>query len=185
MKVRVMSGNDRAGLTRVREPSPWTWGGCISYQFWDLLISHPASIPSRIFFSTKFYLPSFHVFILFNSIIMEKEINEHNEEGHQTTADDLQKSVTVDTIHNDEAMKVLAAYSGDQEWTPKEEKKLLRKIDRRLLSILCVTYGLQYYDKAMLSQAVSFPFPSPTKLLADQALLYRPFLVYARTSILK
>lgn len=68
--------------------------------------------------------------------------------------EDLQKSVTVDTLHGDEAVKVLAAYAGDQEWSAMEEKRLVRKIDRRLLSILCITYGLQYYDKAMLSQAV-------------------------------
>lgn len=61
----------------------------------------------------------------------------------------------VDTIHNDEAVKVLDAYDGDQSWTDAEEKKLCRKIDWRLMPVLCGTYGLQYYDKAMLSQAVS------------------------------
>ena len=69
--------------------------------------------------------------------------------------EDLKKTVTIDTLHNDEAVKVLASYAGDLEWSALEEKKLVRKIDRRLLSILCITYGLQYYDKAMLSQAVS------------------------------
>lgn len=54
----------------------------------------------------------------------------------------LRKTITIDTIHNDEAMKVLANYDGDEEWTELEEKKLVRKIDRRLLSILCLTYGL-------------------------------------------
>jgi hypothetical protein len=68
--------------------------------------------------------------------------------------EDIKKTITVDTLHNDEALKVLAAYQGDETWTEEEEKKLTRKIDRRLLSILCITYGLQYYDKAMLSQAV-------------------------------
>jgi hypothetical protein len=70
--------------------------------------------------------------------------------------EDLQKTITVDTLHNDEALKVLANYQGDETWTAEEEKKLTRKIDRRLLSILCITYGLQYYDKAMLSQAVRY-----------------------------
>ena len=68
--------------------------------------------------------------------------------------EELKKTITVDTLHNDEALKVLAAYQGEETWTEEEEKKLTRKIDRRLLSILCITYGLQYYDKAMLSQAV-------------------------------
>jgi hypothetical protein len=85
----------------------------------------------------------------------EKTDIHHQETAAAGSNDDLQKSTTVDTVHNDEAVKVLAHYSGDQTWTELEEKKLRRKIDRRLLSILCITYGLQYYDKAMLSQAVS------------------------------
>ena len=61
----------------------------------------------------------------------------------------------VDTVHTDEAMKVLAAYTGEQTWTEEEEKKLRRKIDWRLMPVMCLTYTLQYYDKAMISQAVS------------------------------
>jgi MFS family permease len=84
---------------------------------------------------------------------IEKETAEHptNEQ-----VEDLQKSLTVDTVHNDEGVKVLQAYHGDLTWTEQEEKKLLKKIDRRLLSIVVTTYGLQYYDKAMLSQAALF-----------------------------
>jgi hypothetical protein len=83
-----------------------------------------------------------------------------------TTLEDLENSKTiVDTVHNDEALKVLAQYAGDTSWTEQEEKKLRHKIDRRLLSILCITYGLQYYDKAMLGQAV------PTHPSADQEFL--------------
>lgn len=63
--------------------------------------------------------------------------------------------IVIDTLHQDEAMKVLSTYTGDQTWTSKEEKSLRRKIDLRLMPILCATYGIQYYDKAMLSQAVS------------------------------
>ena len=79
-------------------------------------------------------------------------------EGEKSTAEqleELKKSTTLDTIHHDEALKVLANYQGDQEWTADEEKRLVRKIDWRLLTMLFLTYGLQYYDKAMLSQAVS------------------------------
>ena len=47
--------------------------------------------------------------------------------------------VQVDTVHNDEAIKVLAHYSGDSEWEEKEEKKLARKIDWRLMPVLCAT----------------------------------------------
>jgi hypothetical protein len=81
---------------------------------------------------------------------MEKEGISHVEAGSP-----VETPKEIDTVHNDEALKVLNAYHGDQTWTEKEEKKLLHKIDRRLLVILCCTYGLQYYDKAMLSQAVS------------------------------
>lgn len=67
---------------------------------------------------------------------------------------EMEKAATVDTVHHDEAIKVLANYNGDGTWTEEEEKKLLRRIDWCLMPILCVTYGLQYYDKAMFSQAV-------------------------------
>ncbi|KAF1808941.1 MFS general substrate transporter [Eremomyces bilateralis CBS 781.70] len=79
----------------------------------------------------------------------------HDAEAPQVV-EDLHKTMTVDTIHGDEAMKVLAAYRGEETWTEQEEKSLRRKIDLKLMSILCMTYGLQYYDKAMLSQAALF-----------------------------
>jgi hypothetical protein len=85
----------------------------------------------------------------------KNDITTHHENSSDIVNEDLQKISTVDTLHNDEAVRVLAHYTGDQSWTELEEKKLRRKIDRRLLSILCITYGLQYYDKAMLGQAVS------------------------------
>ncbi|KAK0285052.1 hypothetical protein LTR35_005253 [Friedmanniomyces endolithicus] len=79
-----------------------------------------------------------------------------NEKSQSEQVEYLKKTITVDTLHGDEAVKVLAGYDGDLAWSAVEEKKLVRKIDRRLLSILCITYGLQYYDKAMLSQAALF-----------------------------
>ncbi|KAF2102557.1 MFS transporter [Rhizodiscina lignyota] len=94
---------------------------------------------------------------------IEKPHTEHGEDvlanspgADKEQIDELKHSITVDTLHNDEAVKVLANYTGEQTWTPEEEKKLVRKIDWRLLTILCCTYGLQYYDKAMLSQAALF-----------------------------
>jgi len=71
-----------------------------------------------------------------------------------STAAEIKRSITIDTLHNDEAVKVLANYTGPETWDQKEEKRLVKRIDRRLLPILCTTYGIQYYDKAMLSQAV-------------------------------
>lgn len=74
---------------------------------------------------------------------------------HAGDSEDGNALKTIDTVHQDEAMRVLAAYQGPEEWTEQEEKSLRRKIDLRLMPVLCLTYGLQYYDKAMLSQAVS------------------------------
>ncbi|KAI1861478.1 hypothetical protein JX265_009445 [Neoarthrinium moseri] len=74
----------------------------------------------------------------------------------QKRIEELENSTPLDTVRNDEAIRVLTTYQGDQTWTELEEKKLVRKIDRRLLSIVVTTYGLQYYDKAMLSQAALF-----------------------------
>ncbi|POS79157.1 hypothetical protein DHEL01_v202458 [Diaporthe helianthi] len=59
-------------------------------------------------------------------------------------------------IHQDKGAKVLETYDGDREWTKEEENRLRRKIDYKLMPILCFTYGLQYYDKAMLGQAALF-----------------------------
>ena len=80
-----------------------------------------------------------------------------NEET-KTYIEDTKESTQVDTVHQDEAMKVLAGYVGEETWSEQEEARLRRRIDIRLMTILCVTYGLQYYDKAMLSQAVSLSF---------------------------
>jgi hypothetical protein len=85
----------------------------------------------------------------------------HAEDGpNSSTANsvemsDLKHTKTVDTVHQDEAMKVLQNYTGDEAWSPSEEKQVQRIIDWRLMPCLCATYCLQYYDKAMLGQAVS------------------------------
>lgn len=80
----------------------------------------------------------------------------HMEEPTATSmGSESQKMTTIDTVHGDEALKVFAASGGDELWTEQEEKSVVRKIDRRLMPILCITYGVQYYDKAMLAQAVS------------------------------
>lgn len=70
-------------------------------------------------------------------------------------ANSIKKTKTVDTLRDDEGLRVLANHEGEQHWDEAEEKKLRRKIDWRLMPVLCMTYCLQYYDKAMLSQAVS------------------------------
>ncbi|KAF2710354.1 MFS transporter [Pleomassaria siparia CBS 279.74] len=86
----------------------------------------------------------------------EKGDVEHHELSEPVTLDEVKQVTTVDTVHQDEALKILGRYAGEQTWTSEEEKRLVKKIDRRLVSMLCITYGLQYYDKAMLSQAALF-----------------------------
>ncbi|KIX00588.1 uncharacterized protein Z518_09653 [Rhinocladiella mackenziei CBS 650.93] len=83
----------------------------------------------------------------------QQDVREEQLPTPMAQADAPEKSFEVDTMHNDEAMKVLANYTGDE---GSEEKRLTKKIDRRLLPILCLTYALQYYDKAMISQAAIF-----------------------------
>jgi hypothetical protein len=69
-------------------------------------------------------------------------IQQHDGAAH--TLEELKHTQTIDTIHQDEALRVLAQYAGDETWTPEEEKKLVRRVDRKLMSLLIVTYGLQY-----------------------------------------
>ncbi|PSR80540.1 allantoate permease [Coniella lustricola] len=73
-----------------------------------------------------------------------------------SNAEEIAPTKTIDTLHHDEALKVIARYTGDSDWTEAEEGKLRRKVDWKLMPILCMTYGLLYYDKAMLGQAALF-----------------------------
>jgi hypothetical protein len=66
------------------------------------------------------------------------------EEATSQKLEELKHTPTIDTIQQDEALRVLAHYAGDQTWTPEEEKKLVRRLDKKLISLLVVTYGLQY-----------------------------------------
>jgi hypothetical protein len=69
-----------------------------------------------------------------------------NQGATPQTVEDLKHVRTIDTLHQDEALTVLARYAGEETWTEEEEKKLVRRIDRKLISLLIVTYGLQYSD---------------------------------------
>ncbi|KAH6999424.1 MFS transporter [Ilyonectria destructans] len=89
-----------------------------------------------------------------------KEATEHysqHEDGTEMRSrlSEMKPAIFPDSVH-DEAVRVITQYSGDQEWGEIEEKRLVRKIDRKLMPLMFLTYGLQYYDKAMLSQAAIF-----------------------------
>ncbi|OOQ88493.1 putative allantoate permease [Penicillium brasilianum] len=118
----------------------------------------------------------------------EKSQEDHVSEKAKSSSShlpEIEKAATLDTIHNDEAIKVLANYTGDETWTEEEEKKLIRRIDWKLMPILCVTYGLQYYDKAMFSQAALFGIRNDLELDVGNryafaaAILYLGFIVGA------
>ncbi|KAK5080029.1 hypothetical protein LTR70_009039 [Exophiala xenobiotica] len=114
----------------------------------------------------------------------------HDERRLSDTIADLKKSNTLDTLHNDEAVKVLAGYGGDETWSAAEEKKVIKHIDRRLLPILIITYGLQYYDKAMLSQAAIFGLRTDLELTKGNrysfsaSIFYLGFIVGATPAII-
>ncbi|OBT52226.1 hypothetical protein VE04_07541, partial [Pseudogymnoascus sp. 24MN13] len=77
---------------------------------------------------------------------------------------EAKKVQTFDTLHDDEALRVIANYQENETWSTVEEKHLLRKIDYQLMPILFFTYALQYHDKAMLSQAALFGLREDLKL---------------------
>lgn len=100
-----------------------------------------------------------------------QEIRQERAATPTSQGPDIKKDLVVDTLHKDEAMKVLAAYDGDDTWTKEEEKSVRRKIDKKLLPILCLTYALQYYDKGelcrMMLVLVSSAFCSCQSLVAQ------------------
>ncbi|KAF9883321.1 hypothetical protein FE257_003739 [Aspergillus nanangensis] len=55
-----------------------------------------------------------------------------------------------------DAQLLVDTYTGAKDWSPSEEARIRHKIDRKLLTMLCCTYSLQYYDKAVLGQAAIF-----------------------------
>jgi hypothetical protein len=76
-----------------------------------------------------------------------QEVREEHTATSGSDGTELKKTLTIDTVHNDEALKVLATYSGEETWDEKEEKLVTTKIDKRLLPILCATYGLVSFRK--------------------------------------
>ncbi|KIW12833.1 hypothetical protein PV08_08020 [Exophiala spinifera] len=120
------------------------------------------------------------------SIKPEINLSEYEKnDGNHTLAPDEENGLRqIDTVHDDEAMKVLATYHGDNTWEPLEERKLRSKIDWKLLPVLCGTYGLLYYDKAMLGQAALFGLRTELELTGNRysfasAIFYLGFIVGA------
>jgi hypothetical protein len=101
--------------------------------------------------------------------VEEMQIQQKEEQAQPPTPQmaELKSGFVVDTIHTDEAMKIIANYDGQETWDKAEEKRLRKKIDRRLLPILCITYALQYYDKGTICVSCS---PCSFLMLSDAAL---------------
>jgi hypothetical protein len=59
----------------------------------------------------------------------------HNQEG----VGEAKEVQTIYALRTDEALRVLANHQENQTWSVVEEKKLLRKIDFRLMPILWFT----------------------------------------------
>lgn len=99
----------------------------------------------------------------------EKEVQHVEAPRMDSIPSESPKPMPIDTVHGDEALKIIAAsHGGNDTWEVHEEKKLVRKIDLRLMPILCITYGIQYYDKAMLAQAVSTEVASTCRASLEQ-----------------
>ncbi|KAG9502148.1 hypothetical protein J7337_004973 [Fusarium musae] len=93
---------------------------------------------------------------------------EHPSQDHiervSSTVTASNKVEKIDTVHQDEALKILLDYDGDSIWSPDEEAKLVKKIDRRLLVILILTFAIQFYDKFLFSHAAIFGMRTDLKL---------------------
>ncbi|KAF7561053.1 hypothetical protein G7046_g3118 [Stylonectria norvegica] len=97
---------------------------------------------------------------------------------NQKNGDLMEPIHSIDTVHRDEAAKVLDTYTGETEWSDDEERKLRRKLDWKLMPILCATYGLQYYDKAMLSQAAIFGIREDLDLIVGDRYSFTASMFY-------
>jgi hypothetical protein len=117
------------------------------------------------------------------AVTMPLQTTENDDKPAIAMMEQCKPTDPVDTLHNDEGLRVLAEYDGDTTWDPSEEKRLVRKIDWRLLPIMCGTYALSYYDKVMISQAVCNSPDLSASSAANQDLLNRPYSVFEQTSV--
>jgi hypothetical protein len=55
-----------------------------------------------------------------------------------------------------------------QELTPENNQAVRRKLDRHLLPLMCLSYGLNYVDKVAMGWAVLFNFREDLGLVGDE-----------------
>lgn len=58
------------------------------------------------------------------------------------------RSSSDNSVHKDEESP-----SSQLEWTPEEEKKLVRKVDLRVFPMMCIVFGLSLLDRTNISAA--------------------------------
>lgn len=67
----------------------------------------------------------------------------------------------------DEAFEIFQRGGLNADVDPKESSRIARKLDIRMLPILCILYGLNYVDKAAIGWAVLFTFKQDLNLKGD------------------
>ncbi|EPE03449.1 mfs allantoate [Ophiostoma piceae UAMH 11346] len=74
-----------------------------------------------------------------------------------------------DAANADEALTFFQAHAQEAAaaMTPAENKRLLRKIDRNLMPLLCIVYGLNFLDKTTVSYASIMGFKKDTHLIGQ------------------
>ena len=76
----------------------------------------------------------------------------------EKTSGDLPKAIDASSmrkhIDNNDPDDALKLVGGEVVvLTPEDERRLLKKIDRNMMPLLCIVYGLNYLDKTTLSYA--------------------------------
>lgn len=81
------------------------------------------------------------------------------------TVTDIDEGVIEDKPHNTDADPALHFIAGEEiEYTPEEEKSVLRKIDWALMPMLCWIYALQFADKTSLNYSSLMGIREDTRL---------------------
>jgi hypothetical protein len=91
----------------------------------------------------------------------------HIERVLSPDADDAIEKNNIDLSRVDKEVQQYAA-AGHIEVDPETSKRLLRKIDRRVLSFMVITYFLQAIDKGTLAFTSIMDLPKDTGLVGQQ-----------------
>lgn len=83
---------------------------------------------------------------------MDKKVQEQDGGDIIRTATDIDEGAVEEKPQNTDADPALQFIGGEEvEYTPEEEKSVLRKVDWALMPMLCWIYALQFADKTSLN----------------------------------